>query len=157
MIKKLKTTLLWWLGITLVTIGLCYATQIVAEFFGIELPEQANLDLVKDSAGLNIKFISLCAYIAIITPCVEEFFFRYLLWKFPDPRRAWAGAIISSVIFSAAHYLFQPFPDNAFVALFAFGMMQCALYKKTGSIFSPILSHALFNATNLILLFTLPM
>ena len=33
---------------------------------------------------------------------------------------------------------------------------QCWLYKKTGRLWCPVLNHALFNLTNLILLFILP-
>ncbi len=154
--KKLKTTLVWWVAITAITIGLCHLTQIIADLFGIELPDQANLDLVKNSAGWNLKFLGLCVYIVCITPAIEEFLFRYLCWKVHKPQREWSLAILSAALFSAAHYLFQPFPDNAFIALFAFGMMQCALYKRTGAIWCPIVSHALFNAVNLVLLFALP-
>ena len=47
-------------------------------------------------------------------------------------------------------------PNNAFVALFFFGMAQCWLYNKTGKLWTALLNHALFNLTNLILIFILP-
>ena len=62
----------------------------------------------------------------------------------------------SSLLFSAAHYIAQPWPDAAFLALFFFGAAQCALYRKTGRIWCAMLNHALFNLTNLVLLFVLP-
>jgi len=46
--------------------------------------------------------------------------------------------------------------NNAFIALFLFGMAQCWLYKTTSWLWSPILNHALFNATNVALIFILP-
>ena len=61
-----------------------------------------------------------------------------------------------SALFSAAHYIAQPFPDSVFIALFFFGMAQCYLYKKTSSIWAPVLNHTLFNLTNLVLLFVIP-
>ena len=64
--------------------------------------------------------------------------------------------LFSSLLFSAAHYLAQPWPDAAFLALFFFGVVQCGLYQKTGCIVCAMLNHALFNLTNLVLLFVLP-
>ena len=75
-----------------------------------------------------------------------------------DKRRAkvTAAAFVSSMLFSAAHYLAQPWPDSAFLALFFFGLAQCWLYRKTDRIWCAILNHGLFNLTNLVLLFLLP-
>ena len=50
----------------------------------------------------------------------------------------------------------MPWPNNAFIALFFFGMAQCWLYRKTDRLWAPMLNHALFNLTNLVLLFILP-
>ena len=62
---------------------------------------------------------------------------------------------LSAFLFSAAHYLAQPWPDAAFLALFFFGAAQCWLYRKTGHIWCAMLNHALFNFTNLVLLLLL--
>ena len=64
--------------------------------------------------------------------------------------------IFSAALFSAAHYLQFPFPDDAFLALFFFGLAQCWLYTKTDRLWCAMLNHGLFNLTNLILLFLLP-
>ena len=152
--------------IAIATIGLCYLTQLVASWFGIELPDQANIEIVKRYAGLNKTFLILCAQIIIVMPVAEEFIFRYLLFRLPQklfqPRPSLLAlpysilALLSSLLFSAAHYLFQPFPDAAFIALFYFGLAQCWLYSKTVHIWCTMLNHALFNLTNLVLLFILP-
>ena len=176
--KSLHLTLKAWPVIAIATIGLCYLTQTIAGWFGIELPDQANVELVKRYAGWNRTFLILCAQVVVLMPAIEEFIFRWLLWRLPtrtlDKRRktkdaeglktgngmrlnaAGVGAAASSILFSAAHYLFQPFPDAAFLALFFFGLAQCWLYKKTGHIWCAILNHGLFNLTNLVLLFVLP-
>ena len=164
--SSLKQTLKSWPLIALLTIGLCYLTQTVAKLFGIELPDQANIELVKRYAGWNKTFILLCAQVIILMPALEELIFRWLLWRLPtrtlDFRRKTEGkggiliAIFSSVLFSAAHYLFQPWPDAAFLALFFFGLAQCWLYRKTAHLWCAILNHGLFNLTNLVLLFILP-
>ena len=177
--SKLRLTLRAWPVITAATVGLCYLTQTVAKWFGIELPDQANIELVKRYAGWNRTFILLCAQVIILMPAIEELIFRYLLFKLPlrilhkrgggtPPPQTFiltsgrgrlapvALAIGSSALFSAARYLAQPFPDSAFIALFFFGLAQCWLYKKTKRLWCAILNHALFNLTNLVLLFILP-
>ena len=167
----LKFTLKAWPVIALATIGLCYLTQLVAKSFGIELPDQANIELVKRYLGWNKTFILLCVQVLVLMPAVEELIFRSLIFKLPAKwagKREWRSgilsaltktapwAIISSILFSAAHYIFQPFPDSAFLALFFFGLSQCWLYKKTAHLWCAILNHGLFNLTNLVLLFILP-
>ena len=177
--SKLRLTLKAWPVITAATVGLCYLTQTVAKWFGIELPDQANIELVKRYAGWNRTFILLCAQVIILMPAIEELIFRYLLFKLPlrilhkrgggtPPPQTFiltSGrgrpatkfmAVFSSILFSAAHYLAQPWPDAAFLALFFFGLAQCWLYRKTDRLWCAILNHGLFNLTNLVLLFVLP-
>lgn len=160
--NRLKFTLKAWPVVAAATIGLCYFTQAAAGWIGIELPDQANLELVRKWAGWNKVFISLCVQVLAIMPAIEETVFRWLLFKLPRKfagSRTWATvaiAVFSSILFSAAHYIAQPWPDAAFIALFFFGLAQCWLYQKTERLWCPMLNHFLFNLTNLVLLFLLP-
>ena len=81
--NKFSFTLKSWPVIAAATIGLCYLTQTVAKGFGIELPDQANIELVKRYAGWNKTFILLCAQVIILMPAIEELIFRYLLFRLP--------------------------------------------------------------------------
>ena len=120
--KSLRLTLKAWPLIALLTIGLCYLTQTVAKGFGIELPDQANIELVKRYAGWNKTFILLCAQVIALMPAIEELIFRYLLVKLPTKKLAKFHrfsdspdsliakpsvtkfmAVFSSILFSAAH------------------------------------------------------
>ena len=156
----LKTTLKAFPIIILITAALCFLTQGIAKLFGIELPDQANLEIVRRAAGWNLNFALLVLQIVVILPIVEELIFRLPLKIAFRKKWRMTGTIIFaaalSSLFSAAHYIAQPFPDSAFIALFFFGMAQCYLYKKTGSIWAPVLNHTLFNLTNLVLLFVIP-
>ena len=181
--KNLKFTLKAWPVIALATIGLCYLTQTCAKLFGIELPDQQNIEIVKRYAGWNWNFAFLCLQVVVLLPALEELIFRYLLFRQTikagralrargNPNKAETAplddcgeagvlalpltATVSSALFSAAHYLAQPFPDAAFIALFFFGLAQCWLYKKTKRLWCAMLNHALCNLTNLVLLFILP-
>ena len=187
---KLKFTFKAWPVIAAATIGLCFLTQGVAKLFGIDLPDQHQIEEVRymfahafDSAA---AFATVCAgvfQVLILMPVVEEFLFRWLMVMLPtrigEGRRETADAwrvlgnfqlllfLVSSALFSTAHYIdynslirgrgFAMTGWNAaFIALFFFGLAQCWLYRKTNRIWCPMLNHALFNLTNLILLFVVP-
>ena len=167
MSDNLKFTFKAWAAITAITIGLCFLTQLAATLLGVELPDQANIAAVKELLSKTFadmqsfkRSMTVIAMVLAIMPVVEEFAFRwfgYYLYRKKAP--AWVGyvrAFAASVLFSAAHYLQQPFPDNAFIALFFFGLAQCWLYRKTGSVRYPIICHALFNLTNLVLVLAVP-
>lgn len=168
-------TLRAWPVIALATIGLCYLTQTVAGWFGVTLPDQQNIEVVRrclTQAFASSKHFGVAAFlvlqVVVLLPVVEELVFRGLLFRLPQ--WAWRKGfdyfsirpfdysiiLFSSLLFSAAHYLAQPWPDAAFLALFFFGVAQCGLYQKTGRIVCAMLNHALFNLTNLVLLFVLP-
>ena len=170
--SKLKFTFKVWPVITLVTIGLSLLTQLVAKGFGIELAEQPVLEMLKKMAGWNAPFLTNVAYILLGAPITEELLFRSLLFRLPALGSAWrarssrylAAMIGSSAVFAFVHYLdfaaisagrgFGLLPlNNAFLALGFFGMAQCWLYRRTETIFSPMVSHFFFNLTNLVLLF----
>lgn len=167
--NNLPLVLKSWPLIALLTIGLCYLTQLVAGWFGIELPDQANIDLVRRYAGWNWNFVLLCAQVLVLMPAIEELIFRLALFKGIHrlatrkvtnerikARVVATAATLSAALFSAAHYIAQPFPDAAFLALFFFGLAQCWLYRRTDRLWCAMLNHGLFNLTNLVLLFVLP-
>lgn len=166
---SLKLVLKAWPVVFLLMVGTCLLTEAVAGWFGIDLPDQAAIDMVLKAHGWRLVY--WIAAIVVVAPVLEELLFRFLAFKVPlwllgrFARRAAtiAVAVVSSALFCAAHYLdpwsaqlrFTPL-DNAFAALFAFGLFQCWLYRRTNRIWAPMLSHALFNLTNLVLLFVLP-
>ncbi len=153
MTDKLKFTLKAWPVVFVTAVTLSFLTEWTARHvFGIELPDQNQVEIVRqmfERGPLKLILLNLALILAVM-PIVEEFLFRWItrfhvaLWP------------VMSALFSAAHYLQAPFPDNAFLALFAFGLCQCWLYRRLGSIWYPVLNHTLFNLTNLILLLVLP-
>lgn len=157
--NRLTFTLKAWPVIALATIGLCFLTKTVAGWLGIDLPDQQNIDVVRrylahafDSPKLFGTAAFLVAQVVVLMPAVEELVFRLpTRWL-----RNWGWFFFFSALFAAAHYLAQPWPDAAFLALFFFGLAQCWIYRKTGRLWCAMLNHALFNLTNLVLLFVLP-
>ncbi len=162
MTQNLKRVLAAWVIITIATAATCFLTGLIAGWFGIELSPQPSLDIVLNSRGWYLA--ANIALVALIAPVAEEAIFRGLLFRLPSKLFSKVRsfdiskllAVVSSILFSAAHYIQMPFPNNAFVALFLFGLLQCRLYRQTNALWCPILTHALFNATNLALLFLFP-
>ncbi|MDD5139140.1 MAG: type II CAAX endopeptidase family protein [Verrucomicrobiales bacterium] len=112
------------------------------------LPEKqvAVLLLLKSqSVWLTVYF---GVFAVVIAPVAEEFIFRGMLFPFVEqlgfPKLAWFGV---SALFALIHM-------NAptFVPLFVFALTLTWLYEKTDNLLAPITAHALFNATNLVLL-----
>ena len=102
--EKIKMTLKAWPVITLITVAICFLTQQTAKLFGIELPDQANLDVVRRMAGLNRNFAFLVLQILVILPAVEELIFRLPLRAVGKrrSRAVWSLAAVLSALFSAA-------------------------------------------------------
>lgn len=173
--KRLKTTLKTALAVFVGAAALCLLTSLASKYlFGIELPEQESVANIRAAVTALVKRLCggagwrwallrdfsalafILVQITVVVPAAEEAIFRWLLWKLPDPKRPLVPAITSSALFAASHYIFMPWPDSAFLALFFFGMMQCRLYAATGRLWCPILLHSLFNTANLLLIFIFP-
>ena len=166
--SSLKLTLKAWPVIAAATIGLCSLTQLVAGWFGVELKEQTVIEqmrqmgiytwrvLTQEGFGTALKheasykFLLNIPLVLVVAPIFEELLFRGLLFRLP------ALKLSDKRIPLAIFYLQFPFPDDAFLALFFFGLAQCWLYTETDRLWCAMLNHGLFNLTNLILLFLLP-
>ena len=153
--EKLKQTLKAWPAIAAATIGLCFLTKLVAGWFGIDLPDQQNVGVARqlllhafDSGRHFFSAAFFLAQVVVLLPAIEELIFRLPTRWLRHP--AWW--VVISALFSAVHYVAQPWPDAAFIALFFFGLAQCWLYRRTARIWCPMLNHALFNLTNVVLL-----
>lgn len=93
-----------------------------------------------DVGYMAVTFIS----VAVITPFVEEFLFRGII--FDKMRNRWSiatAAIVSSLIFGVLHVYI--------LGSFVFGIVLCLLYVETNSLFVPIGIHFLNNFTAFLL------
>jgi membrane protease YdiL (CAAX protease family) len=83
--------------------------------------------------------------IAVAAPIVEEIAFRgYLFPALTRWRGPWVGAVLTGVLFAAAHA--GVYPIKFLPALIAFGFGACLLFWVTGSLLPCIALHALNNA-----------
>lgn len=92
------------------------------------------------ATGLAIMFA-----IAVVAPIAEEIAFRgYLFPALTRWRGPWLAAVLTGLLFGAAHFLVYP---PAFLpALAVFGFGSCLLFWFTGSLLPSISLHAVNNA-----------
>jgi membrane protease YdiL (CAAX protease family) len=96
----------------------------------------------RTAAGL-VLFVILAVFMA---PLFEEVFFRGFLFRGFSSSWGWmVGACVSAAIFGLAHL-----QVDVFVPLFALGIALAWVYKRTGSLWTSIAFHALFNALSVL-------
>lgn len=84
--------------------------------------------------------------VAVVAPVVEELTYRGIGFSLLAGYGFWPAAAVTAAAFAAAHGLVLAFPT-----LFLFGLVTAWLRSSTRSIAPPMLVHAAFNATSLIL------
>jgi hypothetical protein len=139
------------LGIWLAVMLACYIflptaySSLIERYELFELPEQ---DIV-DPFGLTWGgFIITLIAVTIVTPVVEEFFFRGIIHQGLEKQLGFfVGAIISSSIFALAHYPFWELMPILFFIGFGFAVML----RATGSLWPPIAGHFVVNFTAVII------
>ena len=158
----------WW-GATafklLVPVLLAYGiTQVLA--LGVVAlmgsAHQPTVDLAQQATGGNFVLFALMAVVG--APVFEELVFRGFLFQvircslkreakpgtisgallrvFGGKRAELSAIVLSSIMFSLMHMQFQP---TTMVLLFQLGCVQAEIFRRTGSLYSGMLLHALNN------------
>jgi membrane protease YdiL (CAAX protease family) len=94
--------------------------------------------------------LSVIFFVGVMPAIGEELFFRGILQKFFIQifRSAWPGIIFTGFLFSAFHMQFM-----GFFPRMALGIILGALYWYSGSIYTSMLGHFLFNTINVLLIY----
>lgn len=123
--------------------------------FGWLFPDFINLNDSSISAMVHDHFGIMLIGTAILVPVAEEALHRGLIFGSLYPKSHAAAYILSTVIFSAVHtmqYIGAYSTRNlllAFAQYIPAGLALAWAYRKSGSIFAPIVIHALINAIGL--------
>jgi len=107
-------------------------------------PEQQDIiaEFPRTTAGI-VLFVILAV---VMAPLFEEIFFRGFLFRGFSSSWGWvAGACVSAAVFGIAHLQL-----DVFVPLFALGLALAWVYKRTGSLWTSIAFHALFNGLSVL-------
>lgn len=143
----------------IVTYIIFFVILIALGFSGMEdwlserLGEKQNQDVVNEllNADNPNKRLVLILGACVIAPVAEEIIFRGYLYpvlkRFTEP---FIAAILTGILFGAIHGQIW-----AVIPLSIFGILLALLYEKSGSIWSCILCHALFNSINVFFMLTM--
>jgi hypothetical protein len=105
-----------------------------------------NILIMKGPADLIMPLL----LVGVLAAVGEEVFFRGILQKFFIRifKSAWAGIIVTGIIFSAIHMQFM-----GFIPRMVLGIVLGALYWYSGSLYVSILGHFIFNSITLFLMY----
>jgi membrane protease YdiL (CAAX protease family) len=131
-------------GFVVVTLLMELATRAL----GPVAPPEQSLMAASRAGGLGAVVAGVS--VVLVAPVVEELIYRSAL--FQSLRKTlglWPGMLISAGVFAVVHVeLGQPL---YLLGLFVLGMWFAAAFHRTGSILVPVVGHATFNATSLLI------
>lgn len=135
------------LTVTLMVINLLW--------YVVDLPSGSNLTEVSEGGRDLVTFVILFVSAGLIAPVTEELLFRGLIQRGLSSRwSTWAAIGLQAVVFGAAHVTPSEGWGNAdlIVSLAVLGLGLGLLARLTGRLGTAIWAHALFNCTQLALL-----
>lgn len=107
--------------------------------------EQSIVSVLRNSSDIPLITV-ICFSAAIAAPLVEELIFRgYLYPIMKKYTGAWFALVTTSLLFGIIHVSLVPF-----IPLAVFGAMLVLLYEYTGTLWTPVIAHCIFNTATLI-------
>lgn len=101
--------------------------------------------VTRERSWLEIVYMLSAVFIA---PVYEEMLFRGVLFPYLAKRTGLVGGIVLASVFFGALHLHLP----SFVPLFLLSAMLCLTYWRTGSLWTSIGVHMIFNAVSILAL-----
>ena len=123
---------------------LLFVSFISSQLFN-EYREQ-DLVLKLQKLGISYEIINIVILAVLISPILEEIFFRKFMYCSLKKNLGvlWA-AILTSFLFALVHLNLYAFP-----VLFVLSIILIIIYEKDNNIFSPVLLHSIFNSVMII-------
>jgi uncharacterized protein len=137
-----RATAFWpTLGWTLLAFALMLGIEVgVIELFGVDETDFEELGGLSPLAAIAIAIV-----VVVLAPVAEEIFFRAFFYRALRTRLCvWSASLITGCVFASVHLQYYSEPVLLLV-IAAFGIGQCLLYERTGSLFAVIATHAAFN------------
>jgi membrane protease YdiL (CAAX protease family) len=135
---------------------LAFALMMAFEFGYIELfgMDQTNVDELGEDNLVAGFAVSMA--VIVVAPVSEEIFFRAFFYRALRTRLPiWSAALIDGIVFGSLH--FQGIDTAIILPVIAvFGVGQCLVYERTGSLFAVIAIHAAFNTVAMVSVAPLP-
>jgi uncharacterized protein len=121
------------------------------ELFGVNETNVEDLGEGNLVAGFAVALATI-----VVAPVAEEIFFRAFFYRSLRTRLpVWSAALIDGIVFGSLH--FQGVDTAIILPVIAlFGVGQCLVYERTGSLFAVIAIHAAFNTFAMLSIVPLP-
>ena len=135
---------------------LAFALMMAFEFGYVDLlgVDETNLDELGEDNLVAGFAVSMA--VIVVAPVAEEIFFRAFFYRALRTRLpVWPAALIDGIVFGLLH--FQGIDTAIILPVIAgFGVGQCLVYERTGSLFAVIAIHAAFNTVAMLSIAPLP-
>jgi membrane protease YdiL (CAAX protease family) len=132
------------LGLSAVALLVIWAAAAALSPF-LDASEEQGLVPTEWDPGRAGAFAAFFVSVTVLAPTVEELTYRGLGFAPLAPYGTVLAVVVTAVLFGAAHGLVVGLP-----VLVIFGLAIGWLRARTGSVYPPILLHAVFNGTALI-------
>lgn len=137
-----------WLLLALILVSAVQAG--VVSFLGEPPAEQNVVALLRRQEGSAL--LLMVASVTVVAPLTEEFLFRgYLYGVLKRYGGRLAAMLVTAMLFSAIHL-----HAAAFLPLFVLAICLTLVYEHTGTLWAPILMHALFNGVSVVFILFFP-
>jgi membrane protease YdiL (CAAX protease family) len=135
---------------------LAFAVMMGLEFGYIELFEVDETNVEELGEDSLVAGFAVSLAVIVVAPVAEEIFFRAFFYRALRTRLpVWSAALIDGLVFGALH--FQGIDTAIILPVIAvFGVGQCLVYERTGSLFAVIAIHAAFNTVAMLSVVPLP-
>jgi uncharacterized protein len=135
---------------------LAFAVMMGLEFGYIELFEVDETNVEELGEDSLVAGFAVSLAVIVVAPVAEEIFFRAFFYRALRTRLAvWSAALIDGLVFGVLH--FQGIDTAIILPVIAvFGVGQCLVYERTGSLFAVIAIHAAFNTVAMLSIVPLP-
>lgn len=134
-----------WLVIAAATGIIGYGLNLIIQFTYLSWFESNDPQSILHAAARGGTLPFLLSFLggAIFTPFGEEILFRGVIANALNRYGAFAGIVLSSIIFGLAHGLSVILPIAIMV-----GVLSGILFRATGSVWPSIVLHSVYNAAN---------
>ncbi|MBN1508953.1 MAG: CPBP family intramembrane metalloprotease [Sedimentisphaerales bacterium] len=134
----------WPLVLAMIVLTVAIGRALMGESF--EIPQHMGLEIITESTSPLLQVL-IVVLAVVVAPLVEEMVFRGMIQTTLRSYfgRPWLAIAVTSAMFASVHENGTHWP-----ALFVLGMGLGYSYEKSGSLFRPILMHALFNGTTIL-------
>ena len=117
--------------------------------------EATTPDQLPQNLSMTASAVSVVLAVGI-APIVEELYFRGILFRSVRDRHGfWPGAIVSGLVFGAAHFVPAAWQDTVLLqSIMVFtGIALAWIYERRANLVADIAAHMTFNAIGVVLIF----